>query len=108
MLPESTLDIKGNKCSGGQQQKDRLTILFCCNSDGSDKLEPLVVGKYKDPRCFKGIRHLPVSYTNTANAWMTTALFKIWLIKLDNKMKMKNKHILALIRLLNARLRGPK
>ena len=68
MLPESTLDIKGNKCTGGQQQKDRLLILFYCNSDGSDKLEPLEVGKYKNPRCFKGIRHLPVSYTNTANA----------------------------------------
>jgi hypothetical protein len=46
MLPESTLDIKGNKCTGGQQQKDRLLILFYCNSDGSDKLEPLVVSKY--------------------------------------------------------------
>jgi hypothetical protein len=28
---------------------------------------------------------------------MTTALFKIWLIKLDNKMKMKNKHILLFL-----------
>ena len=55
MLPETTFDIKDNKFSGGKQQKDRLTILFCCNSDGSEKLEPVVVGKFKNPRCFKGV-----------------------------------------------------
>ncbi len=75
MLPEATLDVKGKKCSGGKQQKDRLTILFCCNSDGSDKIEPLVVGKYAKPRCFKDAKHVPVNYTNTKNAWMTSALF---------------------------------
>ena len=54
------------------QPKDRMTILYCCNSNGTHKLDQLVVGKYKNPRCFKGINQLPVYYENTQNAWMTT------------------------------------
>ena len=74
-----------------------MTILFCCNSDGSDKLEPLVIGKYKNPRCFKCVRNLPVSYTNNQSAWMTTALLQNWLIKLDHKIQINKKHILLFL-----------
>jgi hypothetical protein len=44
-LPDKTITFKGDTCNDGNKSKDRLTILFCCNSDGSEKLEPLVISQ---------------------------------------------------------------
>ncbi|POW17711.1 hypothetical protein PSTT_00319 [Puccinia striiformis] len=38
--------------SGLKGSKVRLTYHLCCNADGSDKLEPLVIGHAKKPRSF--------------------------------------------------------
>jgi hypothetical protein len=40
---------------GRKQNKERLTLAVCYNVDGSDKLPLLVIGKYKNPRCFKNV-----------------------------------------------------
>jgi hypothetical protein len=37
VLPNRTLAYKGESCHGGKHSKDRLTVLLCVNSDGSDK-----------------------------------------------------------------------
>lgn len=60
--------------------KDRVTFLFACNYTGTHKLKPLAIGHYKTPRCFYHINmsHLPVSYNNSANSWMTTSIFENW------------------------------
>ncbi|CAG8772668.1 22703_t:CDS:2, partial [Dentiscutata erythropus] len=52
---------------------ERLTIEICANASGTDKLELLVIGKYKDPRCFKNVnrRSLGVKYEANIKAWMT-------------------------------------
>jgi hypothetical protein len=42
MKPEYTLEKSGSKASGCKKSKERLTILFCSNADGTDKLLPLV------------------------------------------------------------------
>jgi hypothetical protein len=31
------------------------SFAICCNGDGSDRLSLWVIGKYKNPRCFKNI-----------------------------------------------------
>ena len=54
MKPEKTFAFKGEQCSIGKKSKERLTILFCVNSDGTEKIKPLVIGKYANPRCLKG------------------------------------------------------
>ncbi len=38
---------------GRKQNKERLTLALCYNEDGSDKFPLWVIGKYKNPRCFK-------------------------------------------------------
>ncbi|XP_046391623.1 tigger transposable element-derived protein 6-like [Ischnura elegans] len=43
LLPDSTLATKGEICHGGKRSKERLTVLFCTNSDGSEKLKPFVI-----------------------------------------------------------------
>jgi hypothetical protein len=36
VLPDRTLAYKGETCHGGNHSKDRLTVLLCVDSDGSD------------------------------------------------------------------------
>jgi len=49
--------------------------------DGSEKLEPLVIGKSKNPCCFKNVKRLPIIYEANKNAWMTSDIWKLWLKK---------------------------
>jgi hypothetical protein len=43
VLPDRTLALKGESCHGWKNSKDRLTVLLCVNSDGSDKQVPIVI-----------------------------------------------------------------
>ncbi|XP_057336463.1 tigger transposable element-derived protein 4-like [Microplitis mediator] len=96
-LPDKTFIFKGEKCHGGKQSKDRLTVLQCVNMIGTDKLPLLIIGKSKRPRCFKGVKTLPVDYANNTKAWMTKELFKDWLRKVNKQMIIKQKKILLII-----------
>jgi hypothetical protein len=55
--PKRTLAIKGERYHGGKAYKDKVTVLLCCNADGSEKLRPLIVGKFEKLRCMKGVKH---------------------------------------------------
>src|SRR5207245_1995745 len=56
----------------------RITIGLACNADGSEKLEPIFIGKSLKPRCFK--RQTPEQsgfyYRSNKKAWMTSSLFE--------------------------------
>ncbi|XP_054709229.1 tigger transposable element-derived protein 4-like [Uloborus diversus] len=84
-LPDKTLTFKGDKCFGGKRSKDRITVLVTSNMTGEEKLKLLVIGKSKNPRCFKGIKSLEVNYQNSRKAWMTGEIFEKWLLDLDKK-----------------------
>ena len=55
--------------------------MFACSAAG-EKLKPLVIGKSKNPRCFKNVRigNLPVHYMANKKAWMTSQIFCEWII----------------------------
>jgi hypothetical protein len=55
--------------------------------DGSEKLKPIVIGKYANPRTFKNKKNLPLIYKNNANAWMKSDIFKEFLLKLNQNMQ---------------------
>lgn len=82
-LPSSTFAFKGDRCFGGKNSKQRLSILVGANMDGSEKLPLLMIGKSKQPACFRNVKSKPVEYTNNKKAWMTSAVFQEWLLKLD-------------------------
>ncbi|XP_025203182.1 tigger transposable element-derived protein 3-like [Melanaphis sacchari] len=63
-LPEHTYAFKNEKTRGTITSKERLTILCCASMDG-EKRKLLAIGKSKDPRCFKGVKNLPVDYLQT-------------------------------------------
>ena len=91
MLPDKTMAVKGDKCHGGKKSKERITLLVGANMDGSEKLPLLVIGKYANPRCFKGVRSLPVGYESNKKAWMNSELFTKWIKKLDGQFSKQNR-----------------
>ena len=60
------------------------------------KLDPLVIGKSKNPRCFKNVNKLPVSYQSNKNAWMTAEIWREWMKRIDSRMCSKKRSIVML------------
>lgn len=96
-LPSRTLTIKSTKCSGGKCSKERLTLLVACNMTGTEKLPLVVIGKAAKPRCFKGIKTLPVQYESSKKAWITADLFKKWVIQLDRKFEREGRNVCLIL-----------
>ncbi|XP_057657380.1 tigger transposable element-derived protein 4-like [Diorhabda carinulata] len=97
LTPDRTLHFKGEKCSNGKISKERITVLVAANMSGSEKRKLFVIGKSKNPRCFKNVKNLPVDYYNNQKAWMTTDLFNKFLLDWDKELKKKRRKILLLI-----------
>ena len=96
-LPDKTFTFKGQPCNDGKLSKDRITVLLCANMSGTEKLPLLLIGKSKNPRCFKGIRTLPVNYQNNKKAWMTSDIFADWLKKVNTEMKVQKRKIVLFV-----------
>ncbi|XP_072574493.1 ARL14 effector protein isoform X3 [Paramormyrops kingsleyae] len=97
LLPDRTMMFKGDSCHGGKRSKERLTLLFAANMDGSEKLPLLAIGKSAKPRCFKGAKSLPVVYKSNCKAWMTASLFSEWLTDLDRKFVKEERRVLMIV-----------
>ncbi|XP_067126959.1 tigger transposable element-derived protein 6-like [Centruroides vittatus] len=97
--PDSFLSCKRAALFGSKKVMDHVTVLCCSNMSGSDKRKLLVVGKSTKPQCFKGLRmdSLPVLYCANKNAWMTSEIFKKWLISWDVELEQKSRKILLLL-----------
>ncbi|XP_072119240.1 tigger transposable element-derived protein 4-like [Mobula birostris] len=85
--------------SGTKKAIDRITVLCCSNMSGTDKKKLLVIGKSVKPRCFKGLRmdSLPIEYYANKNAWMTSDIFKNWLMSWDMELQRKSRKVLLLV-----------
>ncbi|GBM15426.1 Tigger transposable element-derived protein 4 [Araneus ventricosus] len=89
-LPQKTLTFKKEKCFGGKQSKARLTVMLGSNMTGHQKLKPLVIGRSKNPRCFKGAKSLEVDYDFNKQSWMTSEICEKWFQKLDKHRTIRN------------------
>ena len=97
MTPNQTLATKPVK--GKKKDKEQITVLLCTNATGTDKLQPLVIGKSANPRCFKNIRkeNLGVKYEANKKAWMTGDIFSRWIKSLNHTNRLKHRKILVLV-----------
>ena len=95
-LPNKTLHLKGEKCSGGKHSKIRLTGLVAGNAYG-ERLSMFVIGKANKPRCFKRVRNLPCRYRAQRKSWMTAELFEEWVRELDCKFSAAKRKIALII-----------
>ena len=84
--------------SGGKKSKDRITLAFICSAT-REKLQPWVIGKSKNPRCFKNINRslLRIKYRHNKSKWMTGLIMEEYLRWLDNKMRAEGRKVLLLL-----------
>lgn len=94
-LPDKTMSLRGENCSGGKLSKERLTVMLCVNSIG-DFEEPMIIGKAARPRCFKNIdvSSLGIVWKNNQKSWMTQEIMGPWLSKFNDKIKKQRRKIL--------------
>ncbi len=97
LIPNKSHVLKGEKCHGVKICKEGITILLAVNSDGTEKLPSLAIGKYANPRCFKNVKRLPCDYKNQRRARMTAELFHAWLLDLDKKIIRKKRKLVLFI-----------
>ena len=83
MPPNKT--IASSPTSGLKKNKARISILFACNSSGTEKLDLIFIGHAQQPYAFKKAKpeQLGVHYFNNTKAWMTSSIFSTWLTSLD-------------------------
>ncbi|XP_047138885.1 tigger transposable element-derived protein 4-like [Hydra vulgaris] len=82
-LQNKTYHLSREKCFGKKNSKVRLTGIAAGSATG-EILPMFVIGKSKNPRCFKHIKQLPCTYKNQLKSWMTGDLFTEWVMKLDS------------------------
>ncbi|XP_066258255.1 tigger transposable element-derived protein 4-like [Euwallacea similis] len=97
LTPDRTLKFKGQTCEGGKLSKERITIFVVANLTGSEKRKLLVIGKSKNPRCFKNIVQLPVTYKSNKRAWMNSEIFINALREWDEELRRKKRKIILLV-----------
>ncbi|KAG0439345.1 Tigger transposable element-derived protein 6 [Dictyocoela muelleri] len=96
--PRKSFVTPDDNCKGSKSNKMRLTIMLTCSMSG-EKLNPLVIGKVKNPRPMKFFNpeEVGVDYTSSSKAWMTTFIFKKYLNNLNENMKEKKRKILLIL-----------
>ena len=98
-LPHRTYCFDGDKPAGSAKCKDRLTLLIITNMDGSDHRKLSVIGKSKIPHCLQKkykmqVKDMAVDWYASKNAWMTGEIHHQIMTKLNNEMRLSNRHIL--------------
>lgn len=68
-LTKTTIAARHERTApGGKVHKERVTIMPCVNATGNHKLQLMLIGKSKNPRCFKNM-NVPLYYKASKNAW---------------------------------------
>lgn len=57
--------------------KDRITVILCVNSTGSFKIDPVIIGSAKRPRCFQDSPPC-IPYFSQKNAWNDRECYGRW------------------------------
>ena len=98
-LPDKTLTVRGEQCTGGKRSKERLTLVLACNMLG-DFDRVLVIGKAAKPHAFRNLNvntQLPVTWRFNKKAWMTSQLFTEWLTSFNSKMRLQKRQVLLFL-----------
>ena len=88
-----TLTFKGDDAHGTEEDKRRLTLLFCANMTGLEKKQLLAIGRFKTPRDMPSWKKCPCHYDANTKSWMTSEIFINWLQKWNTKLSHKGRKI---------------
>ncbi|WAR01391.1 TIGD4-like protein [Mya arenaria] len=96
-LLDKTLEFSAKPCHSGKTNKKHLTELVCANMSGTEKMPLHVLGRSKNPRCFKHVKKLPVVYNANKKVWMTSIKFTEWVPNVDEQYMMKGRKITIIV-----------
>ena len=94
-LPKKTLQMKGEKCSGGKHSKVQLFGMAAASA--ARKLPIFVISKSAKPRCFKNVKSLPFRYRSQVKSWMNSFFFDEWLNELDKMFEKENRNVILVV-----------
>ncbi|CCE61286.1 hypothetical protein TPHA_0A02040 [Tetrapisispora phaffii CBS 4417] len=105
-----------DKLDGNSTDIDVATVMLCSNLDGSEKLNPLVVGKYDSYTSFRNYfpdqptdriseallgqkmaLRFDLSYHSNRKASLTSSLFHDWLVSWDKRLVANNRKIVIIL-----------
>ena len=91
-----SLLLKNENCVCGKHSKLRLRGLTAANAVG-EKLPLFVIGKSKNARCSKHIKHLPCRYRSQKKSWMDSRIFEEWVREVDRCFTKEGQEIVLLV-----------
>ena len=62
-----------------------------------EKLRLFVIGKRKNPRCFKNVKSLPCQCKAQSKSWIDTEIFRDWIQYLDQKSLTQNRKLAFIV-----------
>ena len=99
LIPDKSLTTRS--LPGRKKEKSRISGLFCCNSDASERLPIWFIGTTKKPKAFTAaginIENLGCVWRSNKKAWMTADIFKEWLFWFDKKMHANGRKVALLM-----------
>ncbi|XP_015370012.1 PREDICTED: major centromere autoantigen B-like [Diuraphis noxia] len=84
-------------CCKNKLSRELLKVLICANSDGTEKLNPLVIGKPLKPKRFIDNESFPCEYSVKDTTLTDNEHFGFWIKKLDETMIKNNRKILLIV-----------
>jgi hypothetical protein len=82
---------------------DFITCMLCVNIDGTEKFDPLIIGRYENFPSFEGKSSARISasygvtYHSNTQKWLTSTLFYDWLSVLDKRLALSNRDIVLVL-----------
>ncbi|CAI5519332.1 unnamed protein product [Closterium sp. Naga37s-1] len=97
VLPRRT--YSNGRLPGKKISKERLTVAFLVNADGSHAFRPMVISKAKRPHDFRPDYdpNTICYWRNNAKGWMTAPLFTHFIEQLNAAMYAEGRHIVILL-----------
>ncbi|GAB9471313.1 hypothetical protein Gpo141_00008530 [Globisporangium polare] len=93
----SAAEVAAAATTGAKRR--RLAIAVCVNADGSEKIEPLFVGRVRQPKSFQGqsAQQLELRYESNQQACTNEMVFQKWLQQFNMQMRDEGRSVLLLL-----------
>ncbi|XP_064652892.1 uncharacterized protein LOC135503304 isoform X1 [Lineus longissimus] len=97
LLPNEIAAAHGEQCLKGENSKERITFCPCVNMDGTEKEALILVGDFsqKSQYSYGGILTSGAVHSEMdENSWVTPDSFYSYVLSLDSKMQLDDRHII--------------
>ncbi|KAL2710053.1 Protein PDC2 [Kluyveromyces marxianus] len=106
------LDYAQYETNSIQKRLEVVTVMLCSNLKGTEKMNPLVIGRYENYNSFKNFmkddghsvgqdshlgektgKRFGIVYQSNRKSWLTSTLFHDWLVAFDKRLVSDNRKI---------------